>query len=301
MEKSVPVFISYSHSDEEFVNKFAAHLVKQNTHVWVDTWNLNVGDSILTKVQDAIEESSALIVVLSKSSVESEWCKKEINSGLMKELEEKKVIVLPVLLDDCKIPLFLREKMYADFRTSFDNGLSRVVDSLAKITNQAQSRIEAQEYHVDWSMDWSYSKELFNLAFIIVEQSTDAPFTVLTQTSIRCNKHATERYEQYNSLGLDWFGRYLITSFIADALKDMDISLILENPTKYTTGATLKDSKTGTEYTVEVESRRLGEDTGKDILISVSKYMANIKGYVESIIRPLTKEESLLIKAYLFK
>jgi hypothetical protein len=68
----VPVFISYSHSDEEFVNKFAAHLVKQNTHVWVDTWNLSVGDSILSKVQEAIEESSALLVVLSKASVESE-------------------------------------------------------------------------------------------------------------------------------------------------------------------------------------------------------------------------------------
>lgn len=297
----MPVFISYSHSDEEFVNKFAAHLVKQNTHVWVDTWNLNVGDSILTKVQDAIEESSALLVVLSKSSVESEWCKKEINSGLMRELEEKKVLVLPVLLEDCKIPIFLREKMYADFRTSFDEGLSLVVDSLAKITNQAQSRIEAQEYHVDWSMDWSYSKELFNLEFIIMEQSKDAPFTVLTQASILCNKQATKRYKQYCSLGLDWFGRYLITSFISDALKERDIRLILDDPTKHSTGATLQDSKTGIEYTVDVESRRLGEDTGKDILINISQYMADIKGYVKSIIRPLTKEESLLIKTCLFK
>lgn len=297
----MPVFISYSHSDEEFVNKFAAHLVKQNTHVWVDTWNLNVGDSILTKVQDAIEESSALLVILSKSSVESEWCKKEINSGLMRELDEKKVIVLPVLLEDCKIPIFLREKMYADFRTSFDKGLSLVVDSLAKITNQAQSRIEAQEYHVDWSMDWSYSKKSFHLEFIIMEQSTDAPFTVLTQTSILCNEQATNRYKQYCSLGLDWYGRYLITSFISDALKERDIRLILENPTKYSTGATLRDRKTGIEYTVDVESRRLGEDTGKDILINISKYMGNIQDYVKSIIRPLTKEESLLIQTCLFK
>ena len=297
----MPVFISYSHSDEEFVDKFAAHLVKQNTHVWVDTWNLNVGDSILTKVQEAIEESSALLVVLSKASVESEWCKKELNSGLMRELEEKKVIVLPVLIEDCKIPLFLREKMYADFRTSFDKGLALVVDSLAKITNQAQSRIEAGEFHVDWSMDWSHIKGLFNLEFTIVEQSKDAPFTVLTQATVHCNKQATRRYEQYYNLGLDWFGRFIITSFITKALKGRDIRLILDSPSKHSSSATLRDSKSSIEYNVEVISRRLGQDTGKDILINISQYMSNIEGYVKSIIRPLSNEESLLIKSLLLK
>lgn len=288
----MPVFISYSHSDEEFVNKLAAHLVKQNTHVWVDTWNLNVGDSILSKVQEAIEESSALLVVLSKASIESEWCKKELNSGLMRELEEKKVIVLPVLLEDCKIPLFLREKMYADFRLSFDKGLSLIVDSLAKISNIDQSRIETGEYHVDWGMDWSTSDDLLNIDFTIVEQSRDAPFTVLTQVSILCNEKATARYKQYENIDLDWFGRFLITTFITDALKDRNIFFILENPTKYTSGATIRDDNTGIEYTVQTVSRRLGEDTGKDILINVSKYMADIASYVKSITRTMTKEES---------
>ncbi len=112
----MPVFISYSHKDEKIVNKLAAHLVKHNANVWVDTWELNVGDSIITNVQEAIDGSSALLVMLSKSSVESEWCKKELTAGLMKELEEKRVVVLPVLLEDCQVPIFLRDKMYADLR-----------------------------------------------------------------------------------------------------------------------------------------------------------------------------------------
>lgn len=91
----MPVFISYSHSDAEIVNKLAAHLVKNNANVWVDTWELNVGDSILNRVQDAIQESSALLVILSKASVQSEWCKKELSAGLMRELDEKRVVVLP--------------------------------------------------------------------------------------------------------------------------------------------------------------------------------------------------------------
>lgn len=297
----MPVFISYSHNDEEFVNKFAAHLVKQNTHVWVDTWNLNVGDSILSKIQEAIEESSALLVVLSKASVESEWCKKELNSGLMRELEEKKVIVLPVLLEDCKIPLFLKEKKYADFRSSFDSGLSLVVDALAKICNTDQSRIEVGEYHLDWSMDWFTIDKLLHMNFTIIEQSKDAPLSVLTQIFINCNKNATARYDQYESIGLNWYGHFLFTTFIADELKDQDIYLILENTTKQTAIATVQDKKTGIGYTVTTESRRLGEDTGKSILVNVSKHMGDIANFVKSVTRPITSEESLRINKLLLE
>jgi hypothetical protein len=60
----MPVFISYSHADKSTVDRLAAHLVKLNANVWVDTWELNVGDSILNRVQDAIQQASALEAVL---------------------------------------------------------------------------------------------------------------------------------------------------------------------------------------------------------------------------------------------
>jgi hypothetical protein len=100
----MPVFISYSHEDKMFVDKLAAHLVKHNAHVWLDRWELNVGDSILNRVQQAIQDSDALLIVLSKTSVTSEWCKKELNAGLMRELDEKRVLVLPVLVENCEPP-----------------------------------------------------------------------------------------------------------------------------------------------------------------------------------------------------
>ncbi|MEZ9001893.1 toll/interleukin-1 receptor domain-containing protein [Vibrio splendidus] len=287
----MPVFISYSHSDEEFVNKFAAHLVKHNTHVWVDTWNLSIGDSILTKVQEAIEESSALILVLSKQSVESEWCKKELNSALMRELDEKRVIVLPVLLEDCNIPLFLREKMYADFRSSFDVGLSSIVDSLARISNQQQSRIASSNGHVDWSMTWGFQQELLNANFTIIEQSTNAPFTVLSQVSIECNRQATNRYRQYMVLGIDWYCQSLFTKIIADALCEKELRLILDSTEKETIVAKVRDSKLGFEFILKVESSRLGEDTGKDILVNATRYISDVSEYVKSVTRDLTSDE----------
>ena len=64
-----PVFISYSHADKNFVDKLAAHLTLSKVHVWVDRWELHVGDSLITKIQQIIQEASALIVILSHASV----------------------------------------------------------------------------------------------------------------------------------------------------------------------------------------------------------------------------------------
>ena len=68
------------------------------------------GDSLIENIQKALSESSFLLVVLSINSVNSEWCKKELNAGLMRELDEKKVVIIPVLIDDCKVPILLKEK-----------------------------------------------------------------------------------------------------------------------------------------------------------------------------------------------
>ena len=136
----MPIFISYSHDDKDFVDRLAANLVKANTHVWVDRWELHVGDSLIRRVQEAMGHASAILVVLSKASVESEWFKKELDVGLIRELEERQVVVLPLLIEDCVIPPFLRDKLYADFRRNFDEGLRAVLEAVARVTSEVRGR-----------------------------------------------------------------------------------------------------------------------------------------------------------------
>lgn len=291
----MPVFISYSHSDELIVNKLAAHLVKHNANVWVDTWELNVGDSILNRVQDAIEESSALLVILSKSSVESEWCKKELSAGLMRELDEKRVVVLPVLVEDCEIPVFLREKMYADLRNDFESGLHKVLDAIAKVTNSDQGRLEQDEGIVDWSEDWGYNEDLFHLRFTIVNSPNTLPMTFLTQIYVFCNEVATNRYKQYESAGLDWIGRSVIAEALFDFGAKDDFRVILDNQFPQEVKATIADPKTGSAYDVICESRKMGQDNGKDQLINISDYLKQIREYIRAVSRKPTSEEVMKI------
>jgi hypothetical protein len=58
------------------------------------------------------------------------WTKKELNSALVHEIERRKVTVLPIKLDDALMPESVHDKLYADFRGSYDEGLNRLLQSI---------------------------------------------------------------------------------------------------------------------------------------------------------------------------
>lgn len=285
------IFISYSHTDKPKVDLLAAHMVKRNATVWVDTWELNVGDSIIQRIQDAITESDALLVVLSNASVESEWCKKELSTGLIRELDEKRVIVLPVLLEDCQIPLFLKDKMYADLRTDFESGLSSIMDAVSKVSNPNQSRFSDEEGYTDWAVEWGETDGFFNIRFTIINSATNMNMTFLTEVVVICNEVITARQNQFQDAGLDWVGRMIISEALFDFGEKDDFRVILEDSFPRTVEATIQDTNSDAEYKVIATCRRLGEDNGKDQLINISDYLKNIRDYLRSAYRKLTKEE----------
>jgi hypothetical protein len=286
----MPIFISYSHQDREFVENLATHLIKARAHVWVDRWELKVGESILTRVQEAIAGASALLVILSKASVASEWCRKELNAGLMRELDEKRVVVLPVLIEDCEIPLFLRDKMYADFRSNYDEGIQQILESVARVTTDTQGRVENPEYDVDWAVDWFDVDDLLNLRYTMVERATDQPFSVLTQILIEANDVATRRYRQYAEAGLDWVGRQMIFEVLGE-FEGQDFFLILDDQFPQVKELYTLDPKSGLAFEVTIVCRRLGDDTGKSVLLNLKARLESIREAQRSTVRKATSEE----------
>lgn len=188
------VFISYSHEDYEIVERIASYLVKENLHVWIDKWELNFGDSLIQKVQDAISEASVLLIMLSKKSVESEWCKKELTAGLLRELEEKRVVTIPILLEDCSIPLFLRDKLYADFRTDFDTSIRLLQDNLLKNTDINLNRVKVDKYLIDWAIDSGEKSGSFVLNIDSVSFSDEYEYSILCTLDVTGNKKASDLY-----------------------------------------------------------------------------------------------------------
>lgn len=286
------IFVSYSRVDADFVNVLATLLVKNKANVWVDKWELNVGDSLIGRIQHAIENAGALLVVLSKASVESEWCKKELSAGLIRELEEKRVVVLPVLKEDCNIPVFLRDKLYADFRTDFEQGFRDLLAAVAKVTNPEQGRIQGDNTVTDWGEMWGFDNDgFFHVDYDLVESYKNFPFIITTAISVVCNDAATHRYKQYEEAGLDWFGRQMIAESLALLSEGEPIQLYLQDTSPKVFGVELRDKTTDRTYDIAIRCRRLGEDNGKDQLVTVPNYFRQIADYIRSISRKPTRDE----------
>jgi hypothetical protein len=288
----MPVFISYCHEDKDFIDKLAAYLCKARSHVWIDRWELHVGDSIVTKIEAAIQEASALIVVLSEASIASEWCRKEINAGLVRELEERRVIVLPLLLEDCEVPLFLREKMYADFRRNFDEGLRQVLEAIAKVTSDTLGRVEQPGGYVDWGIECGEVEDRLFLCLAAVEWAEDKPYTVLTEVTIVANEQATRRYKQYEAAGLEHFGRQVLLETLRGSEEFASCQILITDDSTQTLELELHDPRTGVGLHVELACRRLGEDTGRDILVNVGTQVSGIIEQIHRTLKPLSADES---------
>jgi TIR domain len=123
-------FISHSTKDKPFVRKLAADLVGNGVKVWLDEQRILVGDSVPEKIAQGLAQSDFFLLVVSENSVESPWVKKELNSALVNEIERRKVAVLPIKLDDAPMPNSVIDKLYADFRGSYDEGMNKLLQSI---------------------------------------------------------------------------------------------------------------------------------------------------------------------------
>lgn len=283
----MPIFISYSHENKEFVDNLANQLVQRNVNIWLDRWELSLGDSIIDKVQEAVDGSSALLVIMSKASIASEWCKRELSSGFLRELEEKRVVVMPVLLEDCDIPLFARGKFYADFRTNFDEGLKTVVEGIAKVTNPFLAREKEPEFHIDWSIDWGDINGNFAIILNFVEQAKDQPYSCLTNIEILASPTATQKYHDICSNKSEEHARSYIVGVINDYFSNRsDLKPLLNSEREFVERVIIDGESTGEQYALRIGARRLGEDTGKDILLNASNLVSRAYTHMAEVLRP---------------
>lgn len=116
-------FIGHSSKDHDFVLLLAKKLKKDSIDVWIDYWELKVGDSIVQKINEGLEKSSFLIIVFSENSIKSDWALKELNSTLMRQLTKNDIKILPILLevDPDELPPLMSDIYSARFSRNFIN------------------------------------------------------------------------------------------------------------------------------------------------------------------------------------
>jgi hypothetical protein len=132
------VFLSHSSRDKTFVRQLAEDLRFLEVDSWLDVWELQVGDSLYDTLSAAIERSRFVGVVLGDNYGDSTWSRDELKQALSRERRVGAGIVLPLLCGSLRLPAFLEDRVYLDFRgEQYFPGLCRLAGLVHNVTRQS--------------------------------------------------------------------------------------------------------------------------------------------------------------------
>lgn len=117
------VFVSYRSVDRATAERLAVTLRDRGHEVWIDTWNIGVGDSVIGQINDGLSDLRYLILCYSDAGVMSPWMSREWMSTLARQLEGARVRLLPVRLTGGAPPAILADIKYADLVADWTGGI----------------------------------------------------------------------------------------------------------------------------------------------------------------------------------
>lgn len=126
------VFISHRGTDAVESENLARELRAAGHNVWLDAWEITLGDSIIRRINEGLSSSSFLILCLSSSGVMAPWMSREWMAALASQLEGRSVRILPVRLTGGELPDIIRDFQYADLTKDWKKGVSQVLLAIDK-------------------------------------------------------------------------------------------------------------------------------------------------------------------------
>lgn len=132
-------FISHAGEDKDvFAKPLARRLRELGVEAWLDEWEIKPGDSLVTKIfHEAMAQSDAVVVVLSKTSVAKPWVKKELDVAVVRNIQKLSRLI-PVRIDDCEVPEALRDQLWVDWISL--GGVDGVANRLSETLFEHDSR-----------------------------------------------------------------------------------------------------------------------------------------------------------------
>lgn len=122
------VFISHRRSDNAEAERLATDLRSAGHDVWLDEWDISLGDSIVQKMNEGLEGATYVVVCYSAAGVDSPWMGREWMSTLARQLDGQRVKLLPVLLTGGgAVPALLSDVKYADLVRDWKSGMAEVL------------------------------------------------------------------------------------------------------------------------------------------------------------------------------
>lgn len=108
------VFISYSHDDAEWVHRFAEALREQDVQVWLDDWEIRLGDSIAAAIEAGLRGSDFIVLILTQANAHRPNVAFELGAAI--GMGKPVIPIIPADLESSAIPFPFRARRYLNAR-----------------------------------------------------------------------------------------------------------------------------------------------------------------------------------------
>lgn len=124
------VFISHRGADDAEAERLADEVRRSGHTVWLDVWEIGVGDSIVARMDEGLEGAAYLVLCYSSSGVLAPWIDREWMSALARQLNGEGVKMLPVRLTGGDPPAILADIRYADLVADWAGGVAELLRAI---------------------------------------------------------------------------------------------------------------------------------------------------------------------------
>ncbi|MEO7860711.1 MAG: toll/interleukin-1 receptor domain-containing protein [Nitrospirales bacterium] len=150
------IFISHSSRDKAAAVHLAKTLNFCALDVWLDDWELEVGQSLTDGIAQAMNDSRYIAILITENYNQTVWTKTEYKKALSREQKENRTVMLPLLVGEAQIPDFLEDKIYIDLRKEFFCGITNLVGMIHGLSkfriSQALSERQPQSVSDIWGL-----------------------------------------------------------------------------------------------------------------------------------------------------
>ncbi len=141
-KRQLRVFLCHASADKPKVRELYRYLRRRGIRPWFDEIDLVGGQDWQVEIPKALATSDAIIICLTKNSVDKEgYIQKEIKFALDKALEmpEGRIFLIPVRFEECEVPFSLSRYQWVDL---FDEaGYIRMMRALKFRASQLERTI----------------------------------------------------------------------------------------------------------------------------------------------------------------
>jgi hypothetical protein len=153
MQKTIDLFLSHNSADEAWTERLATAVEADRTgpllKVFFDKWDIQHGADIPLELEQGLQNSRYVGLVLSPEALASDWVVLERSTAIFRDPAARQRSLIPMMRRTCKLPDMLARLKYLDFRRDqdFEESVAALVGILRGVPLPRGAEVTEADIH----------------------------------------------------------------------------------------------------------------------------------------------------------